>query len=164
MRRVLIVALLAGAFCSRPRVPVNTLLWHVESWTPVATGARRAPASFIGFRAHGEFIEHICYVIEQPDTSVYLSASDVHVIRIGKWEKDGAKIEVMPQLVARMLGGRTESDMRLCSATEFKISGNSVIGHDDKQYSPMTRLVAPDFESYINDARRFGTSCPQPPK
>ena len=162
MRRVFAAALLAAA-CSRgPQVPVNTLLWHVEEWRPASPNVRRAAAKFISFRAHGEFTEHVCYVIEQPDTSVYISRSDPHVIAIGKWTDQRPRIEATRDLVSRSTGHRAGTDP-LCAASTFTISGNSVIDQKGVQFTPVTRLVAPDFESYYSDAQKTGTPCPQPP-
>jgi len=161
MRRLLAVTVLLSA-CSRgPRVPVNTLLWRVESWTQTAANVRRAPAKMIIFRANGEYVEHLCYVIEQPDTSVYISASDPRVITIGNWIEHRPQIVATRRVIARPLPYRGATDP-LCSDSTYTISGNSVMGKDG-QYSPITRLVAPDFESYIKDAQQNGKPCPPPP-
>ncbi len=80
MRRLLAAALLLSA-CSRgPEVPVNTLLWRVEGWTQTGLNVRRGRAKMIIFRANKEYVEYFCYVIERPDTSVYLSAFDPYVV------------------------------------------------------------------------------------
>ncbi len=160
VRRLLVAALLVTG-CSRgPALPVNTVLWRVGSWTQVAPQVRRAAARFISFRADGAYIEHVCYVIEQPDTSVYISRSDPHLITIGNWVRDGQEIVARRTIVARQNPYSGPSDP-LCSEVRYTMSGNSVLGKDGP-YSPVTRLVAPDFESYINDARRTGKPCPQP--
>jgi hypothetical protein len=43
------------------------------------------------------------------------------------------------------------------------VSGNSLIGDTSGgsagTYSPVTRLVAPDFESYVDRAREAGVNC-----
>ena len=113
------------------------------------------------FRANGEYVEYLCYVIEQPDTSVYISASDPKVVTAGNWTAKRPEIFATRRMISRprpYLGGTDP----LCSDLKFTISGNSVIGSDG-QYSPLTRLVAPDFESYIKDAQQNGKPCPQPP-
>lgn len=163
MRRSLVGICLLAA-CSRgPSVPVNTLLWRVESWTQIEPNVRRAPAKFVSFRANGEYVEHFCYVIEQADTSVYISHSDPHVIAIGHWTFNRPEIAVTKQIISRAKPYSGPKDP-LCSGATYTISGNSVLGSDGQQYSPVTRLVAPDFEEYVKDAQRTGRPCPQEQK
>ncbi len=126
----------------------------------MAPNVRRGAAKFISFRANGEYVEHVCYVIEQPDTSLYISHSDPHLITIGNWVRDHDEIVATRKIIARQTPYAGGNDP-LCSEARFSVSGNSVIGKDGP-YSPVTRLVAPDFESYVNDARRSGKPCPQP--
>ena len=160
MRRLALLALLVSA-CSRgPEVPVNTLLWRLEPWSQIEPNVRRAPAKFVSFRANGEYIEHFCYVIEQADTSVYISHSDPHVITIGHWDFRRPEVVVTKQIISRARPYNGSKDP-LCSGTAYTISGNSVLGADG-QYSPVTRLVAPDFEEYVKDARRTGKPCATP--
>jgi hypothetical protein len=158
MRRLFSAILLLAA-CSRgPVVPVNTLLWRLDRWTAVEPNVRRAAAKFISFRANGQYIEHFCYVIEQPDSSVYISHSDPHVVTVGNWTFARPEIVTTRRLVSRPkpYSGGTDP---LCSESKFTISGNSVLGADG-QYSPVTRLVAPDFDEYVKDAERTGAPCP----
>jgi hypothetical protein len=112
---------------------------------------RTAPAVIISFRKSGEYIEHYCRVIEQPDQTVYISSSDPHVIAIGDWKKRGSQMIATRSLISRPGGS-------LCGAVAFDVTGNSVVSKDG-QFSPVTRLVSPDFEIYVNDARRTATRC-----
>jgi hypothetical protein len=45
------------------------------------------------------------------------------------------------------------------------LNGNSVNGNvgaqSDGTYAPVTRLVAPDFESYVSAAQRGPVTCPE---
>ena len=162
MRRLLAAALLLAA-CSRgPEVPVNTLLWRVEGWKQTAPAKRRARAKMIIFRANGEYVEYLSYVIEQPDTTIFISAFDPRVVTIGKWTADRPRIFATRTVIARPVPYAGGVDP-LCTDVKYTISGNSVIGSDG-QYSPLTRLVAPDFESFIKDTLANGKPCPAPPK
>ncbi|GAC1434259.1 MAG: hypothetical protein NVSMB68_06750 [Thermoanaerobaculia bacterium] len=159
VRRLLVTAIVLASCSRSPEVPVNTLLWRVEGWTQ-AGNVRRAPAKFISFRASGEYVEHLCFVIEQPDTTVFLSRSDPHIVTIGRWMVRDREIVAARSIVARAKPPRGPNDP-LCSEARYRVSGKSVMGQDG-QYAPVTRLVSPDFEVYINDARQSGRPCPQP--
>ena len=161
MRRLLATALLLCACTRGPEVPVNTLLWRVEGWTKTAAAKRRARAKMIIVRANGEYVEYLSYVIEQPDTTIFISAFDPHVVTSGKWTGKPPQIFATRSVIARPVPYAGAVDP-LCSDLKFTISGNSVIGSDG-HYSPLTRLVAPDFESNIKDALQHGRPCPQPP-
>ena len=140
---------------------MNTLLWRVEGWTKTTPVKRRARAKMILFRANGEYVEYLCYVIEQPDTSIFISAFDPRVVTSGNWTAKRPEIFATRKVIARPVPYAGGTDP-LCTDVKFTISGNSVIGSDG-QYSPLTRLVAPDFESYIKDTLQSGKPCPQPP-
>jgi len=162
MKRVLLAAILVSA-CSRgPHVPTNTLLWHVDNWSPTTPTVRRAPARMVSFYANGEYLEHVCYVIEQMDGSIYISRTDPHVVAVGRWTEDRPNVTATRTLVWRTSGARQGTDP-LCSQVDYTISGNSVVGKDG-QYSPLTSLVAPDWADYMKDAQKRGTPCPQPAK
>ncbi|HEV8657058.1 MAG TPA: hypothetical protein VGS96_00390 [Thermoanaerobaculia bacterium] len=165
MKRCLIAVLILCA-CHRTPVPTNTLLWRVNgAWTEHprgdGTSVRTAQATFISFRASHEYVEHHCTVIEQPDTSVYIVSGAKHVIAIGRWEQHGADVKVRRQMVSPQNAGV------LCDHAQlrFRISGASVIGDTgeltDGIYAPVTRLVSPDFESYINAAKSSPVNCPE---
>lgn len=140
-------------------MPVNTLLWRVEGWKETTTAKRRARAKMIIFRANGEYVEYLCYVIEQPDTSIFISTFDPRVVTSGNWTAKRPQIFATRRVIARPVPYAGPTDP-LCSDVKFTISGNSVISGDG-QYSPLTRLVAPDFESNIKDALEHGRPCPQ---
>jgi hypothetical protein len=147
--------------CSRgPAVPVDTQLWRLGSpWAIPSSNPslRVAPGTIISFRKTGEYIEHHCRLIEHADESVYISSRDPHVIAIGTWKKQGADIIATRRVISRM---KSQGDQVQCSDVTYQIVGNSVSSADG-QYSPVTRLVSPDFEMYINDARKTGEHCPE---
>lgn len=116
----------------------------------------------IVFRANGEYVEYLSYVLEQPDSSIFISAFDPRVVTSGKWSARRPQILATRSLIARPVPYAVGIDP-LCAAVKYTISGNSVIGSDGR-YSPLTRLVAPDFESYIKDTLQNGKPCPAPPK
>jgi hypothetical protein len=166
MKRCLLFLLILCA-CHRPAVPTNTLLWRVNGpWTEHRRGdasvVRTAQATIIAFRASHEYVEHHCTVIEQTDKSVYIAGKSRHVIAIGRWEQEGSDIKALRQNIAP----KNAQDL-LCSQTQlrFRISGEAVIGETGElttgTYAPVTRLVSPDFEVYINDAKRLGVACPE---
>lgn len=159
MRRLLLVLLAFG--CHSPAVPVDTQLWRLASnWeAPAANPSLRvAPGTIISFRKTGEYIEHHCRLIEHPDESVYISSRDAHIIAIGRWKKRGREIVATRQIISRT--AKAPADAIQCGDVTYTIAGNSV-SSGEGQFSPVTRLVSPDFEIYINDARRVGTRCPE---
>ncbi len=163
MRRLLLAAILASA-CSRgPHVPTNTLLWHVDNWSPTTPQVRRAPARMVSFYANGEYLEHVCYVIQQMDGSIYISRSDPHVVMVGKWTEDRPSVTATRNLVWRTTGAKPGTDP-LCSEVKYTITGDSTLTREGQQYGPLTSLVAPDWADYMKDAQKKGTPCPQPAK
>jgi hypothetical protein len=157
MRRLIVAALFLVA-CG-PKVPVDTLMWRVEEWRMSSDGVRHSPAAIITFRRTGEFIEHLTYVIERQDETVYLQSGGQHVVIVGKWKKRGNKLVATREIVSRTVPVKTPRDP-LCDAGPllFDLSGTSVIGKDGP-YSVVTRLVSPDFEMYVNDAKKSGAKC-----
>ena len=143
-------------------MPVDTQLWRLASdWVaPAANPSLRvAPGTIISFRKTGEYIEHHCRFIEHPDESVYISSRDAHVIVIGRWKKRGRDIVATRQIISRTAKAPAAGGPQ-CGDVTYTINGNSVSAAEG-QFSPVTRLVSPDFEIYINDARRVGTHCPE---
>jgi hypothetical protein len=159
--RPLVLGLLLLVACG-PKVPVDTLMWRVEGWKPTGAGVRKSPAAIITFRGTGEFVQHLSYVIERPDEAVYLQSGGQHVIIVGKWKKRGNKIVVTRDVVWRTVPAAGGERDPLCDAgpLTFDLSGTTtaVVGKDG-QYTPMTRLVSPDFEIYVKDAKRSGSKC-----
>jgi hypothetical protein len=114
-----------------------------------------------------EFVEYHCWLIEQPDETLYISAPDPHVVIVGQWSKRWGEITTTRQRIARSNPFRGARDP-LCDEPKitFRISGNSVIGNaggtGDGIYSPVTRLVAPAFEMDVRQARNSTVTCGEP--
>ena len=153
----------------RPEVPVDLTLWRVTAgWAPLSAASddarRGAPATILIFRGNGEFVELHCRLIQQPDETVYISSEHASIVAIGRWREDDGAIGATRDKVARRT--RTPSATEpLCEARNlsFRVSGNSVIGEAGEgspgTYSPVTRLVAPDFLAYTDQAKTSGVSC-----
>ena len=160
MKRVLLsVALLFLLSCRGDEVPQNTMLWHVQGWKTPTAGMRQdvrtSLATFVGFRKNGEYVEVHCSVIEQPDQTVLIQSGRPCVAAVGKWEQDGSEVEVRREQAS--VGA-------LCSqpSLTFRVQGQTVTanltGEGDATYSPVTRFVAPEFETHVEKARS-GTRC-----
>ncbi len=158
--------------CSRgPAVPVERLLWRLDRpWAAPAVGGgnvRKAPATILGFRPDHEFVELHCWLVERPDESVYIVSSSPHVMIVGRWTQDGSEIRATRQSIARSTPFNGPRDP-LCAQGQltFRVTGNSVEGNAGEPtpgiYSPVTRLVSPDFESYVKDARNSPVTCGPP--
>jgi len=159
MRRFVLGVLLLVA-CG-PKVPVDTLMWRVEGWRTSSPGVRHSPAAIITFRGTGEFVQHLSYVIERPDEAVYLQSGGQHIIIVGKWKKRGNKIVVTRDIVSRTVPAAGGGRDPLCDAgpLTFDLSDTTAVVGKDGQYTAMTRLVSPDFEIYVRDAKRSGSKC-----
>lgn len=154
--------LLLGCGSEQP-VPENTLLWRLAGWKPVEGGARVATATIVTFRSSGEYVELHTRVIEQPDTTVYIASDAPRLTMVGTWTRQDDTITARRQRVLRPTPFRGPRDP-LCDETpSFRIDGRSVIGQAVEpsigSYSPVTRLVAPEFESYVGQARESGAAC-----
>lgn len=172
MKRVACAALLFLAACHRePSVPINVQLWRADGpWVDAKESrARKARATILAFRSDHEFVEFHGWLIEQPDSTLYLSSTDPHVMIVGRWEQRGSDVKATRSKVARSQPFRGPRDP-LCdpSKLEFQVSGNSVIGNaggtGPGAYSVVTRLVAPTFESFVKEARESPMSCEPPTK
>ena len=163
MRRIALLLLLLAA-CGRELVmPQDTMLWRLDrDWSQTGE-ARTARATILTFRSSGEFVELHCWVIERPDGAVYVASDRPRVVAVGRWKREknaitadrssvaGAPASVcaQPRISMELSGGRSiMADV-----------GNGSVG----AYSPVTRLIAPEFESYVNDAKRSTVICPAPP-
>ena len=66
--------------------------------------------------------------------------------------------------VARQKVSRADVTRFLCPPLTFHISGLSVVGNaggrGEGMYAPVTRLVAPDFQTYLKEARESTIYCP----
>jgi len=126
---------------------------------------RMAPATVVTFRGNGEFAELHCWLIEQPDKTQYVSSRAPRVAAIGTWKQHGDKVDVKRTSIARTVPLNAPIDP-LCTEEPVvvHVSGNSVVGNvgatSDGTYAPVTQLVAPDFESYVSEARRSTIVCP----
>ncbi|MGZ7079355.1 MAG: hypothetical protein ACXVJT_08095 [Thermoanaerobaculia bacterium] len=162
---VLALTLLA---CGRtPPAPVNTMLMRLDApWMYPSAAAgrsiRTAPATIVVFRASGEYVELHAWLLEHPDETLYISSREPRVAVLGTWKQKRAAIEITRTRVARTVAVNAPVDP-LCAPVSLRISGNSVTGNaggsGDGIYSPVTRLVSPDFESYVDQARRSPVTC-----
>jgi hypothetical protein len=146
------------------------MLLRLDSpWTEaMQDGGRKirvAPATVIVFRTKEEYVELHCRLIEQPDETLYIYSRTPRVVSVlGRWKQKDSKIEAVRKRVARSVPFSAPIDP-LCAEARltFKISGNSVLGNasglGEGMYAPVTRLVAPDFESYVDQARRSPITC-----
>lgn len=159
----LFVALIVSLGCGREaEVPLDRMLWRVEPWV-TRESVRTAPATIVIFRSNGEYVEFHGWVIEQPDTSVYISSDRQYVAIVGRWTKDGSTIRTTREQIARRTPLAGADPLCAQSALTFSIVGNSVTGSagqaETGTYSPVTRLVAPDFQSYVDKAKKSGIAC-----
>ena len=166
LRRLLLALVLLSAGCHRNEVPIGTWLWRLDGdWTS-AQGARTpiriAPVTVIVFRPDHEYVELHCWVIERPDDTMYLSTNSPRVAIVGEWQKNWSRIEVKRKAVATSarFGGSTA---QYCEPITYHLSGQEVrgdaSGKGEGLYPPSTKLVAPDFEYYVKEARNSSTRC-----
>ena len=159
MRRLALLCVFAFACASEDAVPTNTMLWRVEGWErPSGDGRQEVRVSrgtIIAFRASGEYVEVHCSLIEQPDGSVLIQSGRPCVSAVGRWSEEDGALTVTREKA---------SAAALCSvpSLEFRVTGNSVrgdvVGAGEAAYSPVTRFVAPEFETHVQKARA-GTEC-----
>ena len=167
MRIALLLLVALTLSCRNPELPVNTVMWRLDGpWTtPAGTSdARVAKATLISFRSGDEFIEHHCELIERGGDAVYIVSSGPRLVATGTWTKKRAEVRARRQSVHRKppSGGGLDP---ACSTPElvFRIEGQTLIGETADMsgvWSPLTRLVSPDYESYINLARNSPAKCP----
>lgn len=140
-------------------VPTNAMLWRVEGWQRPPAGARQdvrvSRATILGFRKNGEYVEVHCSVIEQPDQTVLIQSGRPCVSAVGRWEQRGGTVTATRQHA---------SAAALCTQPQvtFRVTGNSVSGNvtgaGEAAYTPVTRFVAPEFETHVEKARE-GSAC-----
>ncbi len=165
MKRIGIVFVAMALFtgCNRHPVPKDRQLWRIEGqWvTPRDSNVRTALATIIVFRSSGEFVERHCRLIEQPDSTVYIASTGPQIVAVGVWKQSGDVVSATRQKIFRST--RSEGPEPLCDHPHipFRVEGNSVSG-EGGAYAPVTRLVAPDFESYVNEAKRSSVTCSNP--
>lgn len=163
MRRALLVAMFAGLACGpKAEVPRDRMLWRVEPWV-TRESVRTAPATIVIFRSNGEYVEFHAWVIEQPDSSVYISSERQNVAIVGRWVKENSTIKATRERVARRIPAAGAEPLCAEPHLTFTITGNSVTGSAGQKepgpYSPVTRLVAPDFQSYVERAKQSAVAC-----
>jgi len=170
MKRLMIALLLAAACGRRAQVPRDTQLWRIDAPWVSRQGAsvRTAPGTILVFRSSGEYVELHCQLIEQLDQTVYLRTGGQFIAAVGRWKQDGDTVNVtrekVGQRIAVPFGGGVHP---LCRNPQlsFQVNGNTVSGNAGEKtpgtYAPVTRLVAPDFESYVDEAKRSPIACAQ---
>lgn len=163
-RIVAALALIALAACHRAKLTKEQFLLRLDGpWAAPATLAgahvRSAPATIVYFRDDGEYFEVHFTVIEQNDDALYISGNLPRASAIGKWTQNGETVTVTRERISRGDVARF-----LCGPLTFHISGGSVTGNagakSDGMYAPVTRLVAPDFQTYLKEARESTHYCP----
>lgn len=162
MRRYLAAVCLLVLGCGRdPIVPTNTMLWRIQGgWEApgpaMRQGVRVARGTILAFRAGNEYVEVHCSLIEQPDQTVLIQSGRPCASAVGRWEQKG------DQILVHRAQATTKA---LCSqpGLTFEVIGNSVsgdvIGAGTASYSPVTRFVAPEFETHVNAAKRSDVRC-----
>ena len=157
-------ALIALAACHRARVPHEQFLLRVDGrWvTPAALAGSRvrsAPATIVYFRDDHEYFELHFTLIEQNDETLYISGNLPRASAIGKWLQKGERIDVTREKISR-----PDVTRFLCQPLTLHISGHSLTGNaggnGDGMYAPVTRRVAPDFQTYLKEARESRFNCP----
>jgi len=166
MKRLALALLLMAAGCRRYEVPTGQWLWRIDgSWTrpPTRQDIRLAPATVLVLRPDHEYVELHCWVLERPDETAYISTNSPRVTIVGRWrQEDGAVIVTRSRVaVSTRYAGSIDP---FCAPLTLRISGNSVSGDvggkGEGLYAPVTRLVAPDFEFYVREARSSPKQCP----
>jgi hypothetical protein len=163
-RFALVLILLAG--CHRNEVPIGIWLWRLDGpWTKAEARQpiRIAPVTVIVFRPDHEYVELHCWVIERADDTLYVATNSPRITVVGEWQKHWSRIEVTRKSigVSSRFGGSTA---QYCAPLTYHLSGSSVSGDasggkGEGLYAPSTRLVAPDFEDYVKQARSSPTRC-----
>ena len=169
MKKLALAALLFVA-CHRYKVPQEEFLFRADGpWqTPASMRGekvRSSPATIIYFRGDNEYFEMHFTVIEQNDETLYISGNLPRASALGKWSQSGDTITITRERISR-----PDVSQFLCAPLKLKITGHSVTGNaggtSDGMYAPVTRLVAPDFQTYLKEARQSTIYCPgyTPPK
>lgn len=162
-KMVVLTALLVLACGAEPELSKDTLLWRVDRWEERSPGVRVAMATILSFRSSGEFVELHCRVLERADQTVYVASDSPRLTIVGSWRREGDTVTAKRLKIRRPAPFAGPRDP-LCDETlTFQISGKSVTGKAGEEtsgtYSPVTRLVAPEFESYATEARERGAGC-----
>jgi hypothetical protein len=165
MRRVAL-ALLILAGCHRYEVPLDQWLWRLDgAWkqAPGRADMRLARGTIIVFRNDHEYVELHCWLLERADETVYISSNSPRITTVGDWQQNGGRIRATRKniAVAPRFAGKIDP---FCVPLVYTLSGKSVSGDASGKgpglYAPVTRLVAPDFEYYVKEARNSPLHCP----
>ena len=136
--------------------------WMAPS-SNAARPVRMAPATIVSFRSSGEYAELHCWLIEQPDETLYIASRTPRVAAIGTWKQSWSKVAVKRASIARTVPLNVAVDPLCTDAPVLVVDENGVNGNIGATsiglYMPVTRLVAPDFESYVSAARNSSLSC-----
>ena len=152
-RLLLATVVLLTVACKSPQVPRDTQMWRVEGqWTDEGNSIRTARATIISFRSSGEYVELHLSVIERPDGAVYIMSGRPRTGAAGTWEQSRAKVEVKRQKVVGVP----------CSAVTYKVNENLTVTDSSGTYEPISRLIAPEFETMLNAVKQQGTACGEP--
>jgi hypothetical protein len=163
MRVTILIAVMLAACAAEQKVPTDTMLWRVNGWRQPPPGARQdvrvSLGTIVTFRSSGEYVEVHCALIEQPDQTVLIQSGRPCVAAVGRWEQKGGEVIVTREIATAAA---------LCSkpAVVFRVTGNSVTadltGEGPQSYTPVTRFVAPEFESQVELAKKSGKRCAPP--
>ena len=165
VKRLALALFLVAAGCHRNEVPIGIWLWRMDGpWTKaeVRQSIRIAPATVIVFRPDHEYVELHCWVIERADDTLYIATNSPRVTVVGDWQKHWSRIAIARKSVgvSARFGGSTAP---YCTPLTYHLSGSSVSGDasgkGEGPYVPSTRLVAPDFEYYVKEARSSPSRC-----
>lgn len=144
--------LLLSLACRGPRVLRDTQMWRIEGeWTDEGNSVRTGRAAIISFRSSGEYVEVHTGVIERPNGAVYINARGGRTSAVGQWKQGWSKVEVEKK---KVLGVP-------CGHITYKVQGETVTDSSGT-YSPVTNLIAVEFETFVNGAKQQGTSCGEP--
>lgn len=130
------------------------MLWRLDRDWAQAGDVRTATATIVSFRSSGEFVELHAWVVERSDSTVYIVSDRARVAAVGKWTREDDVVTASRDRV-------TPQGKNFCSAPPltFRITATSVIGNvggaGEGAYSPVTRLVIPEFETYMSEARHL---------
>ena len=161
MKRLMIALLFIAACHREQELPRDTMLWRLDrDWTP-AGDARSARVTVLTFRSSGEFVELHCWVIERSDSTVYVASDRPRVVAVGRWTREKDTVTATREKVAgapQSFCGQPRLTFELANGAVNGDAGNGTTG----AYTRVTRLVAPEFESYVRDAKRSPITCVVP--
>jgi hypothetical protein len=122
--------------------------------------SRTAEATIVLFKSSGEFVEHSCVLIEEPDKSWHISNGDGHVVAVGTWSLEGSHIVVHRNSIDRMVwpvGGGLDP---LCGSKDvaFEVAGERLV-HGKNSFVRTQKIDTNNFEAYAAKARGSHARC-----